>query len=422
MIKKPQGMLDLFPDETEKLQYIEDTARKTAARFGFGEIRTPVLESTELFARGVGNTTDVVQKEMYTFIDRDGPSLSLRPEGTAGVARAIIENGKYGDAMPLKYYYIINCYRHERPQKGRYREFSQFGVEMFGAATPAADAEVIALADGIINGLGIKNVSLHINSIGCPTCRPAYYEKLRAYFEGRKDELCDTCKSRLDTNPMRILDCKSEICKRIAKDAPRSVDCLCPECSEHMNKLKSYLDSMEIDYVIDSSIVRGLDYYTKTVFEFICSDERMGSQSTICGGGRYDMLMEELGGTHLPACGFGMGISRLLPTVDLPESAERSGVYIAPMGDAAALYAICLTEKLRKAGIKAETDTVGRSLKAQMKYANKIGAAYVIVLGDNEISSGKADLRNMSDSTSAGIMLDSVVDTIKKIADRKEEK
>lgn len=415
-------MLDLFPDETEKLQYIEDTARKTAAEFGFGEIRTPVLESTELFARGVGNTTDVVQKEMYTFIDRDGPSLSLRPEGTAGVARAIIESGKYGDAMPLKYYYIINCYRHERPQKGRYREFSQFGVEMFGAATPAADAEVIALADGIIKGLGIKNVSLHINSIGCPSCRPAYYEKLRAYFESKKDELCDTCKSRLDTNPMRILDCKSEVCKRLSKNAPRSVDCLCPECSEHMNKLKSYLNGMEIDYVIDSSIVRGLDYYTKTVFEFICNDERMGAQSTICGGGRYDMLMEELGGTHLPACGFGMGVSRLLPTVNLPERAERSGIYIAPMGDDAALYAVCLTEKIRRAGIKAEMDTVGRSLKAQMKYANKIGAAYVIVLGDNEISSGKAELRDMSDSTSAEIMLDSVVDTIKNIADRKEEK
>lgn len=413
MIKKPQGMLDLFPEDTKKIQFVESTARKVAARFGFGEIRTPVLESTELFARGVGGTTDVVQKEMYTFIDRDGPSLSLRPEGTAGVARAILENGKYGDAMPLKYYYIINCYRHERPQKGRYREFSQFGVEMFGAATATADAEIIALADRTIKELGIANVKLHINSIGCPNCRPAYYGRLCEYFADKKDGLCESCKSRLETNPMRILDCKSEVCKKIAADAPRAIDCLCDECRTHMDSVKASLDTMGIEYEIDTSIVRGLDYYTKTVFEFICSDERMGAQSTICGGGRYDLLMEELGGSHLPACGFGMGISRLLPTVELPDAPEREGVYVAPMGERALLFAQKLVNDLRADGIRAETDTVGRSVKAQMKYANKISAAYTLVIGDNELDSGHAELKNMTDGSSSNVELDGVSSVIK---------
>lgn len=413
MIKKPQGMLDLFPEDTKKIRFVESKAREVAARFGFGEIRTPVLESTELFARGVGGTTDVVQKEMYTFVDRDGPSLSLRPEGTAGVARAILENGKYGDAMPLKYYYIINCYRHERPQKGRYREFSQFGVEMFGAATATADAEIIALADRVIKELGIDKVELHINSIGCQNCRPAYYARLREYFADKKDELCDTCKGRLETNPMRILDCKSEVCKRVAKNAPRAIDCLCDECRAHMDSVKASLDTMGIEYEIDTSIVRGLDYYTRTVFEFICSDERMGAQSTICGGGRYDLLMEELGGSHLPACGFGMGISRLLPTVELPDAPEREGIYVAPMGERALLFAQKLVNSLRADGIRAETDTVGRSVKAQMKYANKISAAYTLVIGDNELDSGRAELKNMTDGSSSSVELDSVSSVIK---------
>lgn len=406
-------MLDLFPEDTKKIRFVESKAREVAARFGFGEIRTPVLESTELFARGVGGTTDVVQKEMYTFVDRDGPSLSLRPEGTAGVARAILENGKYGDAMPLKYYYIINCYRHERPQKGRYREFSQFGVEMFGAATATADAEIIALADRVIKELGIDKVELHINSIGCQNCRPAYYARLREYFADKKDELCDTCKGRLETNPMRILDCKSEVCKRVAKNAPRAIDCLCDECRAHMDSVKASLDTMGIEYEIDTSIVRGLDYYTRTVFEFICSDERMGAQSTICGGGRYDLLMEELGGSHLPACGFGMGISRLLPTVELPDAPEREGIYVAPMGERALLFAQKLVNSLRADGIRAETDTVGRSVKAQMKYANKISAAYTLVIGDNELDSGRAELKNMTDGSSSSVELDSVSSVIK---------
>ncbi len=412
MIRKPTGTSDFFPEDTEKLRFVEATAREAAARFGFGEIRVPTFEATELFSRGVGGTTDVVQKEMYTFVDRDGPSITLRPEGTAGVARAIIENGKYGDAMPLKYYYIINCFRHERPQAGRFREFSQFGVEMFGSESPLADATIIALADSIISDLGIEDVSLHINSIGCPNCRPNYHAKLKEYFASRKDELCDTCKGRLETNPMRILDCKSPICKSIAKDAPKSVDHLCPECSAHMDKLKASLDKMGIAYEIDTSIVRGLDYYTRTVFEFICGG--IGAQSTICGGGRYDGLMEEIGGNHLPACGFGMGITRLLPAVKFPEKEGGPALYIAPLGENAQLYAMQTVNALRKAGIAAECDVVGRSLKAQMKYANKIGARYTLMVGDSELEAGSANLRNMQEGTQETVELDKIVEYFKK--------
>ena len=401
MIQKPKGTNDFFPEVTKKLQYIESTVRSVASRFGFGEIRTPTFENTEVFARGVGGTTDVVQKEMYTFIDRDGPSFTLRPEGTAGVARAIIENGKYGDAMPLKYYYIINCFRHERPQAGRFREFSQFGVEMYGSTSPAADATVISLADTLIKELGIENVTLHINSIGCPDCRPAYHQKLKDYFASREDELCPTCLSRLESNPMRILDCKSPICRDIAKDAPKAIDNLCPDCQSHMDHLKDYLEAFNIKYVIDTSIVRGLDYYTRTVFEFVCDD--IGAQSTICGGGRYDGLMEEIGGSHLPACGFAVGITRLLPTVKLPEENDGPIVYIAPMGERASVWAMGQIHSLREKGLYAETDVVGRSLKAQMKYADKIHAKYTLVIGDNELDTKKARLKNMTDSTSTEI-------------------
>ena len=411
MINRPQGMLDFFPEETEKLQYIENTVRDIANRFGFGEIRTPVLESTELFSRGVGNTTDVVQKEMYTFVDRDGPSFSLKPEGTAGVVRAILESGKYGDAMPLKYYYITNCYRHERPQKGRYREFSQFGVEMFGSDSPAADVTVISMADMIIKTLGIKKVDLRINSIGCPKCRPKYHQLLKDYFSDKTDRLCETCKSRLETNPLRILDCKSESCKAVSKGAPKMINCLCEECKGHMDSLCESLKKLGIDYTIDTSIVRGLDYYTKTVFEFVCSDERMGAQSTICGGGRYDGLVEELGGSHLPACGFGMGITRLLPTVSIPDDKKKSvTIYLASLGQKASEETLLIVNKLRLKGVSAECDTMGRSLKAQMKYANKLSAGSVVILGDDEISNGKAVLRNMTDGSQSEIVIDKIAD------------
>lgn len=401
MIQKPRGTFDILPSDTPLWQYIEKTARDTAANFGYGEIRTPTFESTELFQRGVGDTTDVVQKEMYTFTDRENRSFTLRPEGTASVARALVENGKCSDTLPLKLYYMINCFRYEKPQAGRSREFYQFGVEMYGAADAAADADVIALGSEIISKLGIKDVSLHINSIGCPDCRPKYRQALYDYFKAHEDELCDTCKQRLETNPLRILDCKSPICSAIGKDAPKSIDHLCEGCSDHMEKLKNHLNEMGIEYEIDTNIVRGLDYYTRTVFEFICT--AIGAQSTVCGGGRYDGLMKEIGGPQMPGIGFAMGITRLILAMEacnaVPENKHEPLLYIAPMGAAAQCKAAGIVAKLRREGIYAEYDLVARSLKAQMKYADKINAKYTLIIGDNEIENGKAILKNMQQSS-----------------------
>ena len=309
-IQKPRGTMDIFPRDALIWQKIEDKAIEVATRFGFGEIRTPTFEELALFKRGVGEVTDVVQKEMYVFKDKEERIFALRPEGTASVVRAIIENGKASDVMPLRYFYLINCFRYEKPQAGRSREFFQFGTEMFGTKDASADATVIALASTLFKELEIKDVELHINSIGCPNCRPKYREALVNYFKAHEDKLCDTCRERLKTNPLRVLDCKSPICSEIAKDAPNTIDYLCDECGEHFEDLKVYLGAQGIDYKIDTRIVRGLDYYTKTVFEFICN--KIGAQSTICGGGRYDGLMEQLGGPSLPGIGFGMGLTRLI--------------------------------------------------------------------------------------------------------------
>ena len=409
MIQKIKGTMDILPDKTPLFRYIEGIMREEAQKYGFGEIRTPTFENTELFVRGVGNTTDVVQKEMYTFNDRDeNRSISLRPEGTAGVARALIENGKCSDAMPLKYYYIISCFRHEAPQAGRSREFFQFGTEMFGSESPAADATVIALGASVLRRLGLTNVKLHLNSIGCKECRPAYREALVSYFGEHKDEICDTCKKRLDTNPLRLLDCKNKECAELAKDAPRTVDHLCPECAAHFESLKKLLDSMGIEYVVDSSIVRGLDYYTRSVFEFVA--EGIGAQSTVCGGGRYDGLVEELGGPALSGIGFGMGITRVILAMEHLGLADISApvprLYIASLGEEAMGKAIAIVERLRRSGVYAECDTVGRSLKAQMKYANKLGADYTLIIGDSEVESGKAQLRDMKNSTQSEVSLD----------------
>ncbi len=401
MIQKPRGTFDILPSDTPVWQYIEKTARDTAANFGYGEIRTPTFEATELFQRGVGDTTDVVQKEMYTFTDRENRSFTLRPEGTASVARALVENGKCSDTLPLKLYYMINCFRYEKPQAGRSREFYQFGVEMYGAADAAADADVIALGSEIISKLGIKDVSLHINSIGCPDCRPKYRQALYDYFKAHEDELCDTCKQRLETNPLRILDCKSPICSAIGKNAPKSIDHLCEGCADHMEKLKNHLNEMGIEYEIDTNIVRGLDYYTRTVFEFICT--AIGAQSTVCGGGRYDGLMKQIGGPAMPGIGFAMGITRLILAMEacgaMPETKHEPLLYIAPMGAAAQCKAAGIVAKLRREGVYAEYDLVARSLKAQMKYADKINAKYTLIIGDNEIENGKAILKNMQESS-----------------------
>ncbi|MBO5111514.1 MAG: histidine--tRNA ligase [Clostridia bacterium] len=406
-IQKPRGTMDVFPEEAAYWQKIERTARDVAARFGFGEIKTPTFEDINLFRRGVGEVTDVVQKEMYTFTDKDNRTFALRPEGTASVVRAIIEGGHCSDTMPLKLYYMINCFRYEKPQAGRSREFSQFGVEMFGTSDPSADASVIALAAMTLRELGITGVKLHINSIGCPACRPQYREALVEHFTAHKDELCDTCKERLNTNPLRILDCKSPVCSSFAAEAPKTLDHLCPECSAHFEALKAYLDAMGIEYVVDSKIVRGLDYYTKTVFEFIA--EGIGAQSTVCGGGRYDGLMEQLGGPKTAGLGFGMGITRVILAMKecgVPvETVKCPVLYIAPMGEKAHAEALRIVEELRRAGLYAECDISGRSLKAQMKYADKLGAKYTLILGDTELETGRAQLKNMAESSQTEIEL-----------------
>ncbi len=409
MIQKIKGTMDILPSETPLFRYIEGIMREEAEKYGYGEIRTPTFENTDLFVRGVGDTTDVVQKEMYTFQDRDeGRSISLRPEGTASVARAIIENGKCSDPMPLKFYYIISCFRHEKPQAGRSREFFQFGTEMFGSENPASDATAIALAASVIRRLGLKNIKLHINSIGCKECRPAYRSALVSYFGSHTDKLCDSCKSRLDKNPLRLLDCKNPDCHEIAKGAPRTTEHLCADCDSKFAMLKSSLDAMGIDYIVDSSIVRGLDYYTGAVFEFIA--EGIGAQSTVCGGGRYDGLVESLGGPKLSGIGFGMGITRIILAMreqGLDNIIEKApAVYVAALGERAQIAALGIVERLRREGHKCESDIVGRSLKAQMKYANKIGAKYTLIIGDSEIDSGKAQLRNMEDGTQSEVSLE----------------
>ncbi|MBQ3589255.1 MAG: histidine--tRNA ligase [Clostridia bacterium] len=413
-IQKPRGTMDIFPSEALLWQRIESKARDVATRFGFGEVRTPTFEDLTLFKRGVGEVTDVVQKEMYTFEDREGRVFALRPEGTASVVRSIIENGKASDAMPLKYYYIINCFRYEKPQAGRSREFFQFGTEMFGTRDASADATVIALASTLISELGIKGVKLHINSIGCPNCRPKYREALVEYFKSHENELCDTCKERLKTNPLRVLDCKSPICSALAKDAPNTIDYLCDECDNHFAELKTYLDAQGIEYEIDTRIVRGLDYYTKTVFEFIC--DGIGAQSTICGGGRYDGLMEQLGGPALPGIGFGMGLTRIILAMQASGAdvvqEPKPVLYIAPMGTSARARALEIVSKLRSKGVYAECDICARSLKAQMKYADKIGAEYTLILGDSELESGKAQLKCMAQSTQEEIEINNIVDII----------
>ena len=415
----PRGTQDVLPENSYKWQYVEQTALSIARDFGFHEIRTPVFEHTNLFQRSVGETTDVVQKEMYTFEDKGGRSITLRPEGTAGAARAVLEHGLLAGALPVKVSYLTSCYRYEKSQKGRYREFHQFGVECFGASAPQADAEVISLAMLIVNTLGLDNVSLHINSIGCPTCRARYTEALHAYFAERQNELCGTCLSRLERNPMRILDCKSPVCHGIAAEAPVMLGYLCDECAAHFEAVKGCLDAAGVKYVIDEHIVRGLDYYTRTVFELV-SDQGL----VVAGGGRYDGLIKELGGQPQPGLGFGMGIERMLMTMEeqgvrFPE-APVCDLYFVSMGQAAAQKCFALTTALREGGAAVECDIVGRSLKAQMKYADKLGARYTIVVGDNELETSRAQLKDMNTGATEEVSLDGELYTVlrQKLLDR----
>lgn len=409
--KAIKGTKDVLPKEVHKNQYIEATALDIAEKFGYKEIRTPMFEHTELFQRGVGDTTDVVQKEMYTFDDKGGRSITLRPEGTAGAVRSYLENGLCNEALPQKVCYVGPFFRYEKPQAGRLREFHQFGVECFGTASPLADAELISLGKSIFDTLEVKDISLEINSIGCPTCRAEYHKALKEYFSSRKDELCDTCRDRLDRNPMRILDCKSPVCSEIAKDAPVVLDYLCEECNEHFKKVQEYLKSMHIDYTINPKIVRGLDYYTKTVFEFITNS--IGAQSAVAAGGRYDGLVDELGGQKTPSLGFAMGLERLMMLMEAQNApfpdANVPDLFVVALGDKATLKAVEIVKDMRAEGFTALMDLNQRSVRAQMKYADKLGAKFNIVIGDNEVENGTAKLKNMNTGEETDIALETFV-------------
>lgn len=411
MITAPKGTEDLLPQDSYKWQYLEKKFKKTADLFNYKEIRVPTFEHTELFERGVGDTTDVVEKQMYTFTDKGGRSVTLRPEGTASVVRSFLQNSLYALPLPMKAFYNIACFRYENKQKGRLREFHQFGVEAFGAQSATTDAEVVALAYNFLNSVGLTDLSVNINSIGCPECRKAYSEALKEYLRASYDELCDTCKGRFDRNPLRIIDCKSEVCQSIVKNAPTLLDYICDDCREHFDAFKANLDAMGISYTVDTGIVRGLDYYTKTVFEII------SGEFTVCGGGRYDGLVEELGGKPTPAVGFGLGIERLLLRLEetgaaIPEAASVA-LYIAPMGERARVEAQEIVYKLRQSGVSVDTDHMERGLRASMKYADKLGARYTIVLGDNELDAREVDVKCMATGESDTVKIDDLAEYLK---------
>ncbi len=415
MISIPKGMKDVLPSEAYKWQYVENRFRKVAKKLGYTEIRTPMVESTELFNRGIGDTSDVVQKEMYTF-EIAGRSLSMKPEGTAGVVRSFIENKLYALPQPSKFFYVTPCYRYEKMQKGRQREFHQFGIEVFGAQSALADAEVISFAVHFFERMGIEGLKLHINSIGCPKCRGEYRRLLQDYYRPHLDEMCETCRGRFEKNPMRLLDCKEERCKKFAADAPKMLDHLCDDCRDHFEKLKSYLDASEVKYEVDPGIVRGLDYYTKTAFEII--SDNIGAQSTVCGGGRYDDLVETLGGPPTPGVGFGLGIERLLLVleeagVEIPKEPDCD-VFVAALGEEAEGEALRQAIKLRFAGFNVINDVMGRGLKAQLKYADRSGARYTVIIGGDELGRGAAAVRDMQSSEQFEVPLDELASRLGK--------
>ncbi len=417
MINIPKGTKDVLPKDSYKWQYIESVARKTAKEFAVSEIRTPTFEHTEVFLRGVGETTDIVNKEMYTFMDKGDRSITLKPEGTAGVARAFVENGLYSGALPCKLFYITPCFRYERPQAGRLREFHQFGVEVLGSSSPVTDAETIILAKTFLDNIGAKNVTLYLNSIGCADCRKKYGEALKKYLSDNFDNLCPLCKDRFAKNPMRVLDCKNEECKKLTQNAPSILDYICDDCSSHFNSVQKLLKSANVEFKINANIVRGLDYYTKTVFEFV--SENIGAQGTVCGGGRYDKLVSEFGGPNVPGIGFATGIERLLLLLEnsgtqIPNE-NKVKIYIAPMGEKEAEKAFELTALIRKEGITAETDHMGRGIKAQFKYADKIGAEYVAVIGSDELEKGVLTVKNMKDGVSKVVDFSDLVSYVKNI-------
>lgn len=415
MINIPKGTKDVLPAQSYKWQFVEDCARRVARQFNIKEVRTPVFEHTELFARGVGDTTDIVNKEMYTFVDKGGRSVTLKPEGTAGVARMFIENGLASSPLPMKSFYITPCYRYERPQAGRLREFHQFGVEVYGSPAPAADAEVIFAASSFLKELGINDTRLELNSIGCKTCRASYNAALKEYFRPHIGEMCATCRERFDKNPLRMLDCKEDGCKKIAAGAPKILDYLCPDCASHFESVKNLLAAQGIEFVVNPNIVRGLDYYTRTVFEFVSTS--IGAQGTVCAGGRYDGLIAELGGPQTPAVGFAAGLERLIllmenTSVPFP-AAPVPDIYIAGMDDESRAKAFALAGQLRSQDVSAECDLMERSVKAQLKYADKLGATYVAVIGENELKEGAVNVKKMADGSSQNVPFDGLCNYIK---------
>ncbi len=413
-ISMPKGTKDILPEEAMKWRYLENLFCETCSNAGYGEIRIPVFEYTELFNRGVGDGTDIVQKEMYTFNDKGGRSLTLRPEGTAGVVRSYIENGMNSFPQPVKLFYIITAYRYENVQKGRYREFNQMGVELFGAKSPHAEVELIALLDNYFEKLGLKGLSLEINSIGCNKCRSKYNERLKEYYKDKIDSMCEDCAVRYERNPMRLLDCKEEKCIEVSKDAPLMADYLCDECASHFAAVKDGLGSLDIKYTVNKKIVRGLDYYTKTVFEFI--SDKVGAQNTVCAGGRYDGLVENLGGTDVPGIGFSMGTERLMLALESSGMKNfeplKPEIYFVTIGDKAYAYARKLSYALRKAGIYTEMDLLDRSVRAQMKDADRKNAKYSVVMGDDEIKQNKAVITIMETGEKKEVSLDSIYNRI----------
>ncbi|MBR3333881.1 MAG: histidine--tRNA ligase [Clostridia bacterium] len=414
LTQAPRGTRDVLPADSYRWQYIENRMRAAAALAGYREARTPVFEHTELFLRGVGDTTDIVQKEMYTFEDKGKRSVTLKPEGTAGAVRCFLEHNLYAEPLPCKLYYLnAPIFRYENPQSGRLREHHQFGMECFGAKEATADAELILTAYHLLQELGVGNLSVEINSIGCPNCRPTYHARLKEFLGGRIDRLCATCRERFDRNPLRVLDCKEKQCQELTKDAPSMLDLLCDECREHFEQLKACLDGAGIPYRVNPRIVRGLDYYTKTVFELVT--ETPDGKLTVCGGGRYDNLVEQIGEQSIPAVGFGMGLERVLMLLDgegigIPKPALYD-VFVTYMGQNGQ-HAFALVQQLRKAGIKADMDHCGRSLKAQFKYANKTGAPLTAVIGDDEAANGTVKIKRMADGEEKTIPVKDAVDTI----------
>ena len=418
LIKAPRGTKDIVPAEAYKWNYLEGKFRDLCRLYGYEEIRTPIFEHTELFKRGVGDTTDIVQKEMYTFKDRGDRDLTLKPEGTAGVIRAFIENKMYAETQPTKLFYITPCFRYERPQSGRQRQFHQFGVEALGSDTPSLDAEVISLAMQFLGEAGLKDLTVSINSVGCPVCREEYNQLLKDYLAAKADVLCDLCNDRRDKNPMRVIDCKNETCQTNIVDIPLMADHLCENCKDHFSQSKQYLDEMGINYVVDKKIVRGLDYYKRTAFEIISND--LGAQSTVCGGGRYDGLVEQIGGpSGYSGIGFGLGAERLLLTLEANGveigNPNHTDIFVVTIGDKAKLKSFSILKDLRDNHISADKDHLDRSLKAQFKYSNKINAKYTIVIGDDELDKDEATLKNMETGDQKLIKISELVEELRTV-------